>query len=154
MALLCKLLTTNLPNSNLTICTDSLISYANIRKTLNQVTYSFSISNFRCSLNRTEEQKIKKLHLQKPRRAIFKVFFTLKTMPLSVFRYQVLRLSTEWPIFLCNQMDTSNRINVVPFDYIKKRVIQYSDVRPDSEKRTTASFQREKYIKNGPSWFL
>jgi len=34
-------------------------------------------------------------NLQKPRWSIFEVFFTLKTMPLSVFRYQVLRLSTE-----------------------------------------------------------
>ena len=31
-------------------------------------------------------------------------------------------------------METSNRISVVPFDYIGKSVIQYSDVRPDSEK--------------------
>jgi len=87
-----------------------------------------------------EEQKIKKLNLQKPGWSIFKVFLTLKTMPLSVFRYQVLRLSNEELIFPCNQMDTSNWISVIPFDYIERRVIQYSDVRSDREKRTPASF--------------
>ena len=80
-------------------------------------------------------------NLTKPRWSSFK---TLKTIPLSVFRYQVLRLSTEELIVLCNQMDTSNRISVVPFDYIGKLVLQYSDVRPDSEKRTTALFSTSK----------
>jgi len=34
-------------------------------------------------------------NLTEPRWSSFKVFFTLKTMPLSVFRYQVLCLRTE-----------------------------------------------------------
>ena len=55
--------------------------------------------------NYTDEQKLKKLNLTKPRWSSFKVFFTLKTMPLSVFRYQVLRLSTEELIFICYQME-------------------------------------------------
>ena len=96
--------------------------------------------------NNTEEQKIKNLNLQKPRRPIRNVFLTLKTMPLAVFRCQVLRLSTGELIFLWNQMDTNNRISVVPFDHIEKRVIQYWDARPDSEKQTTASFSAWKIL--------
>ena len=37
----------------------------------------------------TDEQKLKKFNLIKSRGSILEVFFTLKTMPLSVFRYQV-----------------------------------------------------------------
>jgi len=45
-------------------------------------------------------------------------------------------------------METSNQISVVSFDYIEKRVFQYSDVRPDSENRQWHRLQREKYFKN------
>ena len=43
-------------------------------------------------------------------------------------------------------MDTCNQISVVPFAYIEKTIIQYSDVRSDSEKWTTASFSAWKIL--------
>jgi len=48
---------------------------------------------------------MKKFNLIKPGQSILEVFFTPKTNPLSVFRNQVLRLSTVELIFLCNLME-------------------------------------------------